>query len=147
VTGRLPVGLVTHANPLRCTCKVDQVDSPCPNVGCESFLSDMKKTYNYTAPAVIWGFVTANQVGGKYRLSSREFLPSKELIGPTASKQWRVFKCCTCNFLTHAVCTAPGKESVMAVVCNIVVEHTKGKRSSTILDRFSSSPAESQEDQ
>ena len=88
----------------------EKSDEPanCPNVGCAEFIDEMKKLFQYGAKEVMWGFTNKSNIQGDFMRSTRIYDPAKELIIATnnrdkiISKQWTVYKCQTCDFITHA---------------------------------------------
>jgi hypothetical protein len=92
--------------------------SKCPNVGsCSAFLEAMKAKHEYRAGKINWGFTTMANVLGDFDHTTAEYVPrllrhSKSNTinvngsGNNAinkSAKWRLYKCRTCGFLTHAV--------------------------------------------
>jgi hypothetical protein len=64
----------------------------------------MRSLYQYPAAKVIWGFTTREHLAkNEFSRSTREYIPSKELHGEKCDKGWTIFKCISCDFLTHAL--------------------------------------------
>ncbi|KYQ93892.1 putative protein kinase [Tieghemostelium lacteum] len=108
------------SNPKLCNCKTTTIgDSDCPNhfQGCSNFLMEMKKLHNYSSSKyVMWGYTNVTNVVGDYNRSS------KEIPNNSSKKEWNLYKCKTCQFLTHAISINinPGtNEKLMAIVTNL----------------------------
>ncbi len=77
----------------------------CPNVvGCGKFLEAMKAKHRYRAKKIKWGYTTLTNVLGDFSRTTIEFSPGRHDANWEASARppWRIFKCKTCGFLTHA---------------------------------------------
>ena len=111
--------------------KVDE-PSKCPNTGCYEFLAQMRSLYQYPATEVMWGYTTSEYLAkGEYSRSTREYIPTKELGEKAGSqnKGWTLFRCISCDFLTHALKVKTGEQKSqtnmpnfdVAVVTNLPV--------------------------
>ena len=99
-------------NPFSCSCTFEDPSSRCPNIGCSEFLQKMKKYYNYPATEVVWGFTYLSQIDGDFDKTTQEYNPSKDLIKQYPKnfepKNWTVYKCRSCDFVTHALRKSKG---------------------------------------
>jgi len=118
-------------NPKQCSCTGNTANShsleDCPNfLGCANFLAEMKKLHNYNSRNFVnWGYINITNVVGDYKRSSIEIKnPIK------GKKEWELYKCKTCHFLTYAVSIGSLKqpEKLVAIVTNLKTsELTKAK--------------------
>eukprot|EP01132_Coremiostelium_polycephalum_P007428 gene7428-9130_t len=119
-------------NPKHCCC--EKGDNDCPNsLGCSAFLLEMKKLHNFSSSKhVIWGYTTLTNVVGDYKRSSIEVVnPSKT----PQKKEWILYKCKTCHFLTYAIYTSINPqlygtliEKPIAIVTNLRTNHLPLKK-------------------
>ncbi|KAF2073302.1 hypothetical protein CYY_005379 [Polysphondylium violaceum] len=109
-------------NPKQCNCTANTNPThsleDCPNfLGCSNFLNDMKKLHNYNSrKSVYWGYINITNVVGDYKRSSIEIKnPIK------GKKEWELYKCKTCQFLTYATNTSSSnqQEKLIAIVTNL----------------------------
>ncbi|EGG14454.1 putative protein kinase [Cavenderia fasciculata] len=136
-----PFDSTKFKNPRNCNCSKDQ-SQDCPNLlGCSSFLHDMKKLHNYSSSSnhVIWGYTNITNVVGDYKRSSVEIQYPKS--PPTNSinngsinrKDWTLYKCKTCHFLTYAINNNQNNnnqftDKTVAIVTNIRSDRLTVKR-------------------
>lgn len=124
-------------NPIGCSCTFKNPSSYCPNIGCLEFLQEMKNCFKYPAHEVMWGFTFTSQLVGDFE-KTQEFIPSRTFPKEYIPKQWVVYKCASCDFITHALkkisidfhTQTAYEDSLIthfdaAVVTNIPVDHTK----------------------
>ena len=130
-------------DPISCSCSFDNPSPNCPNVGCSDFLISMRKCFKYPANEVMWGFTSINFLEGDFGKTSL-YVPNydrKSLASLEEYKNWIVYKCSSCDFITHAIkkkniiispdSDASSKLSSInhhfdaAVVTSIPVDHTK----------------------
>jgi len=87
----------------------------------------MKKTQKWSADAINWGFTTLENVTGEWDYSDEQSptddvpLEYRSLVRD--EKDWRLFKCRGCSFITHAVSTTDG--NIVAIVTNIPIADSK----------------------
>jgi uncharacterized membrane protein YgcG len=85
----------------------------------------MRSLYQYSGSQVLWGYTSQSLIKGEFLRSTREYLPLRELqvskSMPHMSKTWTVYKCKSCDFLTHAISTLPSKDPEVAIVANLPV--------------------------
>ena len=85
----------------------------------------MKEIFNYSAGHVEWGYTKKSLIRGDYYRYARQYDPRKESEVVTDSvekKEWDLFRCRSCDFITYAVnnsyeCADPG----FVVVLNLPV--------------------------
>jgi len=97
----------------------------------------MRKYYNYSVDEVMWGFTYANHIEGEFGKVTEEYDSAKELLKQHdpdfTPKHWTVYKCRSCDFITHALRKPIKEEQVVsklgnfdaAVVTSIPVAHSK----------------------
>merc|ERR1711879_40931 len=94
-------------NPFPCSCNLEDEPTKCPNIGCSEYISEMKRLFQYTEKEVMWAYTTHSSIIGDLSRSTRPYIQSKELcIAQTdeiVNKSWTVYKCRTCDFITHAL--------------------------------------------
>ncbi|KAL6064721.1 NEK protein kinase [Balamuthia mandrillaris] len=87
-----------------CCCR-DASSSSCPNIiSCFDFLEVMKEKYHMRGRTLNWGYTDLSNVFGDFKRTT------KECKSPALSvhrKKWKVFKCSTCGFITHALPLKP----------------------------------------
>jgi len=110
-------------NPRPCSCKPGNDSSFCPYNFCQSFLNEMRTLYNYNCDSVKWGSTTAKNLINETTLDAIEANPIKysDPSVKVTKKEWNVYKCKTCHFLTHAKLQQPQQteENTMCIVTNI----------------------------
>ena len=134
---------VTHSfsqvyfeNPLPCSCPFEKPSLTCPNVGCFDFLQQMRKYYNYPVDEVMWGFTYISHIEGDFCKTTQEYIPTKDLLKEFpkgfVQKYWTVYKCRSCDFITHALRKTGNEHNALklgnfdaAVVTSIPVANTK----------------------
>lgn len=114
-----PFDASAAANPLPCSCTWN-VGSSCPNIDCQGFLNEMAHYHGFKATHVQWGYTSFENVVGDFE-DTDEFNPSdsfsfqqREFI---EEKEWKLFRCRRCNFITHAI--RASNPNIVAVVANI----------------------------
>ena len=94
-------------NPFPCSCTFENPSKDCPNIGCFDFIQQMKKYYNYPGTEVVWGFTYVSQIDGDFDKTTQEYIPTKDLLKQYPKgfvpKNWTVYKCRSCDFVTHAL--------------------------------------------
>ena len=121
--------------------------STCPNHGCSEFLEKMLKYYQYPASSITWQRTTCSNVIGQFRKTTSEYVYmhtveysgglcslriryivgkelgiGREVTSKLPDKKWKLFKCQTCDFLTHAISTnQDSSDREMAVNTNVPV--------------------------
>jgi len=112
-----PLDQTEHQNPVPCCCKVSSSsESPCPYIGCSTFLEAMNEKHGFHDEVVRWGYTPRDNVQGDFEFCEEfnpEFDLSREQRENITSKNWRVHRCRRCGFLTHAV-----QDDKFAVVTN-----------------------------
>jgi hypothetical protein len=67
----------------------------------------MRKLLQYSAKEVMWGYTTHSSIIGNLSRSTRAYSQTKELCvaqpEKIVKKGWTVFKCRSCDFITHAL--------------------------------------------
>ena len=89
----------------------------------------MEKLYDYHADSIRWGFTKKSHVIHDFDISTRVYEPLREqrqcnpiIRSRIQMDPWVVYKCRTCNFLTHAIIKGDtARENEMAIVTNIMV--------------------------
>lgn len=123
-------------HPISCSCTFENPSSLCPNLGCSDFLKGMRKCFKYPADEVMWGFTHVNHLEGdfgKTKIYVPPFSPSSNSLDYEFEFTfWTVYKCCSCDFITHALKknidqsrNSTLKTFDAAVVTSIPVDHTK----------------------
>src|SRR5688500_12202049 len=89
----------------------------------------MKTKYNYNAESLLWGYSLLSNIRGDYDYKTTPC--SIEATAPLARsklprKDWKVYKCKTCNFITHAISlkATKNKSRIIALVTNFKVTTT-----------------------
>lgn len=102
-------------------------DSDCPHtgVGCSKFLEDMKHKFKYRAESVLWGYTTTTNLLSDISLIKKATVLCTPLKGVPSlwqsrvkAKEWEMYKCSVCKFLTHALSTNKATPQVIAIVAN-----------------------------
>ena len=67
----------------------------------------MKRLFQYSAKEVLWGYTNHTNIIGDLSRSTRPYVQAKELCiaqpSSVVEKSWTVYKCRTCDFITHAL--------------------------------------------
>jgi hypothetical protein len=83
----------------------------------------MSLAHKWDQDFVKWGYSTVENIKGHFD-EVDEFNPidllTMEQRNHVDDKEWRLFKCRKCNYITHAMSTADA--NVIAIVVNIPVE-------------------------
>jgi len=121
----VPFDSSENQNPRGCCCQLDQ-PSDCPNVSCSTLLEEMRTLYDFHADMLIWGYTTQDRVSTPVEPHYVDFDPLANL--PPVLKQraprkdWVLYRCRTCLFATHAICTRTrSSEPQVALVTNLLL--------------------------
>jgi len=105
-------------NPVLCCCQYEEV-SECPNSSCAVVLEEMLTKKEWREQYLKWGFTTMENITGNFE-NCEEYIPPpppKERQQFHTKKEWTVFKCRRCDFLTHAV--SKNMPEIVAIITNI----------------------------
>jgi len=115
-----PFDKTEHQNPVPCNCRFEE-SSDCPNLGCATFLEEMADKHDWHDTALQWGTTTLENVKLCSSEEIDEFSPvdqvPRHLRSRVSEKDWHIYKCRTCAFITHAV--SKTDINVIALVTNI----------------------------
>lgn len=84
----------------------------------------MKNKYNLQLDTIKWGYTSLNNVGGDFEHRTSSYSPLDTIPSAQRSKvirkDWRLFRCRTCHFLTHAITTKSikSRSRTLAIVTN-----------------------------
>jgi len=116
--------IIFHHHLLFCVMVLFQatdLNGQCPNIGCGVFLASMRARHGYRATKIKWGYTTTANVLGDFDYATVEHAPLRVSSNRPAgrnrrssnvpvgnsnllwTKAWRLYKCRTCGFLTHAL--------------------------------------------
>ncbi len=82
----------------------------------------MKKSFIFSGDHIWWGYTQTSHVKtsepSTVITNSTDFIPSG-LRSKVIKKDWNLYKCRTCNFITHAIYIKSGrKRNLLAIVTN-----------------------------
>lgn len=87
----------------------------------------MKNKYGYSIEALYWGYTQTTNIRGDFEFRSNIYSPLDSIPAALRSKairkDWRLYRCRTCHFVTHAIHTKPTKNRSrpIAIVTNFNV--------------------------
>lgn len=124
-----PKCIVMSGNMLACHCDAPDA-SVCPLLGCQAALEAAHEKHAYLADNLIWTFASAASAQLQHVAYVTAPLPRGARPG------WTVYRCRTCEFVTHATLTQAGAVKCHALVSNLPVAANQGgaaKRTASVL--------------
>jgi hypothetical protein len=134
-----PFDKTEKQNPIPCLCSYED-SAECPNIGCKHFVEEMKQQHNWPEQPLQWGTTTRDNVQSinpEYvdEFSPMDLVPVHLHDRVTSKKDWKLFKCRNCAFITHA--ENKSDPNVIVIVTNIPVVKSSDK---TAASHFTTTP-------